>query len=306
MEYITGKRGEIVTTEQLRYFVAIVENGSFSNTALQMDITQSSVTKQIKSFEAELGVEIFDRSRRKVSLTDVGHTAYKDAKAVLEKMDELLQHAQEYNSAQKNRIVIAALPIMSQCGLTSALQQFAKLHPEIKLYIREGEKKEILELMESSKCDIGILRDEILLPQHYKTYILADDELALFVNKNHPLAGEDSVSLEQLAREPLMLMPKHTTICKLALKLCHSAGFEPNVLQCARIETILSSVEIGTCSSLLMKQISSVFRSNDIKIIPIKPNAISKIFAAVNTAVTVKKGAYELCEFLGNNYNIKL
>jgi DNA-binding transcriptional LysR family regulator len=287
-----------LTTEQLRYFAAIAENGSFSSTAVQMDITQSSVTKQIKALETELGVELFDRSKRRVSLTEAGRTAYKDVKAVLEKMDTLLLHAQEYGNTKKNRIEIAALPIMGQYGLAIAFQQFAKMHPEITLCIREAEEIEILELLHNSKCDLAIMREEILPEGHYKTYFLVADELALFVNKNHPLAAKASVSPEQLAREPFMLMPKHTGVYQFALKLCHSAGFEPNVLQYARIETILSSVEIGTCSSLLMKQISNVFHSHDIKIVPIIPKVVSKIVATINPAVTVKKNTIELCEFL--------
>ena len=115
-------------------------------------------------------------------------------------------------------------------------------------------------------------------------------------------AANDSISLEELVMEPLVLMPKHTNVYTLALNSCHRAGFEPNVLQCARIETILSNVEIGACSSLLMKKVCNVFHSRNIKVVPIRPKVISRVVAAINTAANVKQSTIDLCEFLSNNY----
>lgn len=100
-----------MTIEQLQYFYAISEHKTFSLAALEMNITQSALSKQIAKLEQELGVFLFDRSRRQITLTNEGQQLLKDTKILLKDYEKMLEHLETIKEDKHNTIKIAMLPI---------------------------------------------------------------------------------------------------------------------------------------------------------------------------------------------------
>ncbi|MHB9295226.1 putative HTH-type transcriptional regulator GltC [Pillotina sp. SPG140] len=291
-----------MTTEQLKYFVSIAENGSYSDTAEKYNISQSSVSKQIRIFEWELACTLFDRSHRRVKLTEIGNSLYPLLKNMLTQFDNIIYEAQGYKGRQ-NIIKLVSLPLLGQYCITRALQIFESCGKNIQVKIIEQEEQEIVETIFNGDYDVAIIREEILPFGSYKKYKLTEDSLALFVHENHRYAENKAINLDLIDNEPLMLMPKYTFIYWLCIKLCKEHNIKPNVISCARIETILSNVESSRCSSLLMAKTINVFSADNIKMIPLEPPYISNIVAVCPDNSEPKKATASFIRFLTNYFN---
>jgi DNA-binding transcriptional LysR family regulator len=286
-----------MTTEQLRYAVSIAEGGSFSQAAGEFNISQPAVSKQVRNFEWELGCKLFERDTKKTTLTPAGQKLYPQLKDLLLRYDSLLREAREFSTG-KQILRVVCLPLLGQYEITPALRRFEMEHPGIELKVTEEEEPGFLKSLES--CDFVITREKIL-PPRYQRWPIAKDELALFVNENHPLAGRNTVTLDLLRNETFMLMPKYTSIYQQCMELLSSAGIPFRLDSCARIETIISNIECGRCVSLLMARAEGVFRSSLIRVIPLDPPCPSVIVAAYCGLNEKEPAARLFVDFLRNS-----
>ncbi|MDR3275605.1 MAG: LysR family transcriptional regulator [Treponema sp.] len=273
--------------DQIKYVVSIAETGSFSATAERLYISQPAVSKHIADLEWELGGALFNREHRQVALSPLGEKLYPLMKRIVTQIDEVMQEARAYTT-HKETVKLASLPIMGQYHITEALQLFETEHGNISVEVTELEERDLIASLDAGDCDVAIIREELFPAGRYVVQRLVEDRLALFVNEKNPLAKQTSVMPEMLRAEPLMLMPKYTSVYQLCMGALR--GGKPNVLSCARIETIISNVESGRCSALLMAKTQEVFRSTSVKLIPLEPECISNI-AVVCTARSEQKQA---------------
>jgi DNA-binding transcriptional LysR family regulator len=292
-----------MTTEQLKYFVSIAENRNFSATAEEMNISQSAVSKQIRTFERELGCVLFDRDNRNVQLTDIGEKLYPSLKDILTQIETVIEEAHEYNTKVR-QIKLISLPILGQYDITGALKDFESKNPDIQIQVFEKEEPDLIESLAKGEYDLAITRAEMLPANTYKTYKLASDKLSFFVNKRHPYAGHDQVTIEMLGDETFMFMPKHTYIYHLCMRLCKEHKITPNILSCARMETILSNVKENRCSTLLMARAVDVFQLDNIKAIPVEPECTSNIVAVYNEGGKIKDSAKSFLKFLIDHFAV--
>lgn len=287
-----------MTTEQLRYFITVAESGSFSETAAQLNISQSSVTKQLQSLERELGVILFDRSHRSVCLSDAGKKLAPALRDILIRQEAVLQDAKGYSLRQQNMVRIAALPFIGQYHLADVLKQFESQTPEAQLIIHEVEEPALLEALEKNTCDLALTRQELLPADTYETSHLISDRLVLIVGKNHPLSQFHEVEVHQLQHETFMLMEMHTVIYKLSMQLFEKHGITPHILQNSRIESIIGNVEAGRCCGLLMETALNIFQSNNINKIMLRPSVTSHIVIAKSRAAKQAPHAKKLFDFM--------
>jgi DNA-binding transcriptional LysR family regulator len=285
-----------MTVEQLKYVVSIAETGSFSATAERMYISQSAISKHIAALEWELGGILFNREHRRVALSPMGEKLYPLMKHIVTQIDEVIQEARSYKT-HKETIKLTSLPIMGQYHITEALQLFETEHGDIGVEVTELEEREMIASLDAGDCDVAIIREELFPGGQYAIQKLMEDQLSFFVNEKNPLAKQKAITPEMLKTEPLMLMPKYTSVYQLCMRLCKEHGFKPNVLSCARIETIISNVESGRCSALLMAKAQEVFRATSIKVIPLEPACVS-VIAAAYTETQKKQAVQTLADFL--------
>jgi DNA-binding transcriptional LysR family regulator len=128
----------------------------------------------------------------------------------------------------------------------------------------------------------------MLPPHRYQSCPIRKDELALFVNEGNPRFSKEKVRLDTLADEPLMFMPDNTFVYQISLQACKAGGIKPKLLSCARVETVLSNVEAGRCSALLMKSVENSFVLKHIKALGLEPD-ITSVITAVPTETGLKK-----------------
>ena len=260
-----------MTFEQLQCFIASVEEKTFFDAAQSLYISQSSLSKQIMKLEQELGVMLWDRSRRKAGLTEAGNIFYQDALILLKQYSQARNRLDRFREEPQLALSIGTLPILTQYQLTPAFRDFQAAHPDIRLSLHEVEELELMEGFEKGIYDLVIGRDAMFYGTSCQTQFIAGDELAAVLESGHPLAAKSRLRLEELKDEDFIFMNPYTSIYNLCVIRCREAGFSPRILRTARVESILSAVLIGEGISLLAGNSVRIFKPEHIAVIPLAP-----------------------------------
>ena len=260
-----------MTFEQLQCFIASVEEKTFLDAAHSLYISQSSLSKQIMKLEQELGVMLWDRSRRKAGLTEAGNIFYQDALILLKQYSQSRNRLDRFRTESQLTLSVGTLPILTQYQLTPGFRDFQAAHPGIRLSLHEAEELELMEGFEKGIYDLVIGREAMFYGANCQTQLIAGDQLAAVLDSSHPLAFRSSLCLEELKDEDFIFMNPYTSIYNLCVIRCREAGFSPRILRTARVESILSAVLIGEGISLLAGNSVRIFKPEHIAVIPLTP-----------------------------------
>ena len=269
-----------MTFEQLSYFIAIVENDTFFDAACEMNISQSSLSKQIMKLEKELDLTLFDRTTRSATLTQAGEFFYNEAKQLIENYKLTLENIQIFKSLHENKLHIAVLPIQTQYNLNALFNSFRKENPDIELQITEVEDDRLIEGISKNEYDLIIARETMFDKSQFKTYQLAKDELIAAISSEHKLSQRDKLTFDDIKNENFILMNPYTSIYQLCINKLKENNIDANIIRTARTESIIGSVAINEGISLLPKSNFEVFHQKNINTISLEPQiALSVVLA---------------------------
>lgn len=275
-----------MTFEQLSYFIAIVENNTFFDAACEMNISQSSLSKQIMKLEKELDLTLFDRTTRNATLTQAGEFFYTEAKQLIKQYNLTLENIENFKSLHENKLHIAVLPIQTQYNLNSLFNNFRKENPDIELKITEVEDDRLIEGIEKNEYDLIIAREAMLDKSLFTTYPLAKDELIVALSSEHKLSGSDKLTFDDIKNEDFILMNPYTSIYQLCINKLKENHIDANIIRTARTESIIGSVAINEGISLLPKSNFEVFHQKNINTISLEPQIILSVVLAKNKKTT--------------------
>ena len=192
-------------TRQLAAFVAVVERRSFSQAAEQLGVTQPAVSLQIRSLEKRLGLQLLDRSGRRVEPTEAGRRLYRSAQRLLAVEEQLLAEiGDEAEGELHGRLEIGASTGPGGTVLPVVLAEFQEQHPAVHVALSVSDTQRVIEQVSRREIELGVvgavrrLRGVVFEP-------FFRDEVVLAVPKGHRFA-DTTVSLDELRQEPLILM----------------------------------------------------------------------------------------------------
>ncbi|WP_193708324.1 LysR family transcriptional regulator [Alkalibaculum sporogenes] len=263
--------------EFLNFFLSLSETLHFSTTAEEMHISQPTLSKNMMTLEKELGVILFHRTTRNVSLTREGENLIPYAKKVVESYNDMNDYLQKYLDNKNSLINIISLPVMHLYDLSSLIMEYKRQNSDINLKIAEEDIKTIIKKIYEENADIAIVREFSM--KYLKNFIIhhtIEDELSVICSRDHPLASQKNVDLSQLENESIILINKGVEEYKQALA---PFGFE-NLLSDNVVATVSSTSAlfqfvclkfgISVLSKSLCKSITSEYDSNEtIVIVPI-------------------------------------
>lgn len=263
----------------VKTFLAIAISGSFSEAAEALYTTQSSVSKQIAALEHELGVQLFDRSKRAVRLTEGGALFLKHAEALLGDYNRMSDEMDAIRAQGRLTLKIGSIPVMAQYGIAAMITGFKRSHPAIQMSADEREASDLLPALERGEYELIFLRgDHLKDSRKHKTFAIYRDRLVAVLPRSHPLSGEESISLPALSQEDFLLLEKRTDLYDLCVGACKKAGFSPKVVYSGtRIENILEMVRQGMGVSLLMEAPVRYAAPRGIEIVPLSEDLFSHV-----------------------------
>jgi DNA-binding transcriptional LysR family regulator len=263
--------------EQLQYFIEVADSGSFSEAAERLFTTQSSVTKHIQALEKELCISLFDRSRRKICLTEAGELVLKDAKEMVDLHARMLHCIENYTHRSDQQLKIASIPVMAQYDITGLVAAFSDRHPDVHLSIQEIEGIDMISKLKNQEFDFAFMRIEHL-DEGFVSVPICTDQLSVVLAANHPLAGRETIALEELSGEQFLLLNQWTLLYDICVQACQNAGFMPQVKYTGtRMDTILGLIGMNQGISLMMNYAASRIHQENICIIPLKEEIQSTV-----------------------------
>ncbi|MDY0329845.1 MAG: LysR substrate-binding domain-containing protein [Thiomonas sp.] len=233
---------------QLRYFVAIAEQGSFSRAAERLHISQPPLSTQIKALEDEIGARLLDRSNRGVVLTAAGAAFFEDIRSLLGQLEHAVERVRQSERGDVGTLSIGFVSIADFSILPPTLKSFRAQYPQVDVQLHElTTDAQIRELL-AAELDLGIGLAPVDEPGLTFTSLL-HEPLMLAAPTAHPvLRSSGAVDLRALAKEPFIVPPRNIGpgLYDLTVSLCQAAGFAPRITQHARqMQTVIGLVSCG-------------------------------------------------------------
>lgn len=195
---------------QLRYFLAVVDEGSFTAAAASVPISQSGISTQIQKLERELGVSLIDRSARRVALTPAGERLLPLARTAVAAVDDVKGAADDLRG-----LVVGLLRVGTVTGLVwqplfDALAAVRRQHPGVDIRLHEGTSDDLVGSVRDGKVDVAVAAWSHSGPEGVQHSVLYDDELVAVVGHRHPWAARARIGVAELARADLIALPRGT------------------------------------------------------------------------------------------------
>lgn len=226
-------------------FIAVAEERNFRAAAEQIHTSQSAVSARIRQLEERLGVRLFHRTTRSVTLTEEGRLLFTVAKSTLADMEDVANVLRKEASLESGEITVAAVPSISYTVLPAIMAEFRQRYPGVTLRLLDVDSERCLDMMSADKADLAIIsdfgerRNMVFEPLFW-------DECFLLVPKGHTLARRRSVRLQEITDYPLMLSPCGTTLWKIIEQAFTACGLPLNASQQTwNMLTLIRMVEEG-------------------------------------------------------------
>jgi DNA-binding transcriptional LysR family regulator len=273
-----------VDPRRLEAFVLLAQELNFTRAAHQLHITQSTLSASMKALESELGVTLFARSTRSVSLTDAGRTFLPRARAAIEAIDSARASVSQTGEL-RGSLTVGMLTGLTLVDVPSLVGEFHRRHPQVRLRLQTARRgaAQLAEDVAQGLVDVAFVGG-MASASRLRTRAIRKYDLRLVVPQAHRLAGRRDVTLDDLADEPFVDMPVgfgHRTVIDAAFA---HRSLQRNVLvEVADLTTIGDYVQNGLGVALLPPEIAR--RGDDALVtVPISDSAITWTLAVAFSA----------------------
>jgi DNA-binding transcriptional LysR family regulator len=239
------------TIRQLRAFARVAGTRSFTRAASALHLSQPALTVQIRELEAALGVKLFDRNTRGVRLTPMGESILPAVERLLRDAETLADDARELGAGNRGVVEVAALPSIASSLVPRAIALLAKRRPGIVVRLRDAIAQRVIAMVQAGEADVGVgvfgaaSQDLAFTP-------LLRDRLEAVLPARHRLARTASISLRELAREPLVMMDAQTSVRALLEREMLASGLLPRpAYEVTYMSTAIGLVQAGLGIALL-------------------------------------------------------
>ena len=251
----------------LRYFCAVAEHRSFTTAARQLNVSQSGVSGQVRDLEQEIGVSLFRRNQREVTLTPEGTIFFHEAREILIRADRAVELAVRSSKGMSGTLRVGLCGPATAVFLPKLIRKFRRQFPGVTVALRELNTSEQIEALLNGHIDIaftrGISAESKSLLNHE---FFQSEHLVVALPKGHPLAHEQAVALNQLAKERLILYFREGSpeVFDSIVAMCKKAKFSPRIGDTPRAwQSILTMVEAEEGVGLVPSCVQYL-RSNDV------------------------------------------
>jgi DNA-binding transcriptional LysR family regulator len=259
-----------VELRHLRYFVAVAEELHFRRAAERLYVAQPAVSEQIRKLEAELGVRLFDRTHRSVSLTEAGKALLEEARRVLHLAEVAMHAARNAHDSEGARLRIGYVPDALPASVPRALHHLASAAPRVEVSLETGAALGLIQSVRDRRLDAAVVG----LPAPTKGLritTLGHQPLVAALPATDARCNEPDLTLERLALDRVVLLPRsaNPALHDAVVSLCHQAGLSPTFIEAAepRVEAVLLAVAAGGGAALLPASVTERYAAPGVRLV---------------------------------------
>ncbi|MCU7850944.1 MAG: LysR family transcriptional regulator [Candidatus Thiodiazotropha sp. (ex Monitilora ramsayi)] len=232
----------------LKYLIAVAETEHFGHAAARCYVSQPTLSGQIKKLEQELGVILFERTNRSVSITPVGTEIVKHAKLILEQADVIKQLAQAQRDPLAGALRVGAIPTVSPYLIPLILLPLKKRYPQMRLVLSEEITDMLTQRLLAHQIDVAILATEVKEPE-LEVMPLFEEPFWLAHPRDHEIYHKEEITRRDLSRINLLLLADGHCLTHQVMDVCRlresAMDDEMADLRAASLETLLQLVGAG-------------------------------------------------------------
>src|SRR5262245_23103616 len=194
-----------ISLHQLEVFIAVARHGGFTRAAERLYVSQPGLTLLIRQLEEQLQVRLFDRTTRRVELTEAGLELLPVAERIFSELELTAKNLRDLASVRRGRVVVAALPSMSATLLPQAIAVFKARYPDVQVLLKDGVAAEVIEMVRLGQADLGVGSFSGMGPD-LKLTPVTKDRMYLICRSGHPLAALAEVPWRAIVDYPFVAM----------------------------------------------------------------------------------------------------
>lgn len=282
---------------QLRYFLTVSDELHFGRAADRLHITQPPLTVAIQRLERELGIQLFDRTTRRVGLTPAGESFKRRVQDALAELDDAAGDVASVSAGMSGRIRVGFVSSASYTAIPEALRSFREQRPRVELVLSPLTSGEQVEQLLDGDLDVGLLRDPGQVPG-LTTQLVNTEDLVAVLPEEHPLASDPEIRPEDLSGEPMILFPYRLMpgfVSRVFQLFDALQAAPPRVAQQAiHQETVLGLVAAGIGTSILPESVRR-FQMPGVVIRPITGRPQTALYAARGATNVPAVGEFMRC-----------
>lgn len=276
--------------QQLRYISEVARNGlNISAAAERLFTSQPGVSKQIRSLEEELGVQIFERVGKQLTrITPAGRIILDMANQALVDIEGIRQAALEYTDPRSGSLSIATTHTHARYILPPAIRRFRERYPHVALHMHQGTPLQIAELLAHGAVDFAIATETLRPFEEMVMLPCYRWNLAVIAPRDHPLAGKEPLALEAIAEYPLLTHVSGFAGRAQVDKAFKRARLTPNiVLSASDSDVIQTYVRLGLGIGIIPRMAHDPVRDADLRILD-----AGHLFDPSTTRIGFRQGMY--------------
>lgn len=274
--------------QQLRIIRETVRrNFNLTDVSNALYTSQSGVSKHIRDLEDELGVELYVRKgKRLLGMTEPGKEMAKIVERILQETANLKSIADAYTLKDEGELAIATTHTQARYSLPSIISAFRDKYPKVRLKLYQSSPSEIVQLLKQGEVDIGIATEGLISDEEFACFDFYSWQHVVVVPNEHPLAGIEQVSLEQLSQYPIITYHEGYTGRSVIEKAFIDQGITPNICMSALdADVIKSYVELGLGIGIIAPMAFDPDRDNNLSVLNSKG-----LFSENTTYIALKRG----------------
>lgn len=261
---------------QMKYFLAIAREGQVTRAAKILNMEQPPLSRQLKLMEEELGVRLFDRTSKRLTLTDAGELLRQRAEILLAQFDETVREVKELEEGIRGVLSLGSV-VSCISLLPKRIQIFRANYPQVTFKIMEGDHVYLGELLQKRIIELVVARlpfEAVTHIDHYEVLPLPSDPyVAVIPSSWIPQIGKSTVKMNELAPFPFLTLKtdKTTRMHEQVMNECKRHGFEPNIIcECSSVSIIMSLIASGIGVTIFPRSVMSSYPANFVQILDIE------------------------------------
>jgi DNA-binding transcriptional LysR family regulator len=290
--------------DYLIVFYVTANNKSFSQTAKDLHLSQSSVSLQIKQLEEKWDCQLFERTTKKISLTPAGEILYNKVKKLITLMNETQNEIEELKGTVHGDLKVGASLTIGEHVLPFLLADFSHLYPKVKLHLKVYNSGQIVEKLLNHEINLGFIESMLSYPA-LKQVPFAKDELIIIASPQNKFIKTADITIKELLEVPFIIREKGSgtrQVMEDTLRRCHVDASKLNVImELEHTEAIKSCVEAGLGISIISKSaVTKELKLQTLMQLNIEGITLHRDFYMIYHEEALKHTSRKLIEFIHN------
>ncbi|MGK9149466.1 LysR family transcriptional regulator [Plantibacter flavus] len=272
---------------QLRYFLAVADELHFGRAAARLHMSQPPLSVQINRLEREVGIPLFDRSTRRVSLTAAGRHLQERARRIVDEVEAVRTEMRDYVDGLAGQLTAGFVSSANYTVLPGVVQLFRSRRAGVALTLLPLTSGEQFDRLEDGTLDVGIVRDEYPRSAHpsssaISTEVVYEERLVACLPVGHPLAGRAEVTTQEIIEVPMIAYPRSLMpgfVDRVGEALASAGGVMNVAEEVVHQETALGFVAAGAGTSILPESVRQLIPPS-IAVVPLAGSPTTRLIAA--------------------------